>query len=267
MKPKLEQTTNYGLFKFNKFNRPEHEDPILKMSMQKHGFLPSCPIHVKKIRGSEKLEIMKGHTRFRYAKELKLPVWYIIDETEIDIFEAEAGKIQWSLSDYLFARANAEDEDCKEVIEFMDEHGIAPGMAVDLLGKTLTNQSKAKQIKMGTFFIGDKTHAIAVTNITDYCRTLKLEFATSTGFVKAISMTIKIPELDFDVLHRNLKIRGSLMKKRSSTFEYLQEIEKLYNHGLHIQNRIPIAYRAREISLQRKANFGGNNVSRNSTQN
>ena len=261
MIPKLLQTIDYGLFKLNKLNREFHEDKILEASMQKYGFLPSNPIQVRRIPNSEKLEIIRGHHRFRYAKKLKLPIWYVIDEAEVDIYELEAGKIQWNLKDYVFARAQAGDDDCHEVLEFVEDHKISLGAAVSLLGgESPASTNRRSTIKKGTFHIGSKTHANEVVLITDICIKEKIPFGTSYGFVAALSFALRVPKFNRDRFIHKIKLLPGLMKKRSTTTEYLEEIDKLYNHGSS-KNRISVAFEAKELSKQRQRNFGKYNRS------
>jgi hypothetical protein len=66
-----------------------------------------------------------------------------------------------------------------------------------------------------------------------------------------------VPEFDLDLFIHKLTLNGSQMRKRGTLNEYLEEIEALYNYGSS-RKRIPVAFRAREISKQRQKTFGGN---------
>ncbi len=132
MKPKLEKTYNYDLFEPHEFSRPLHEDKVLLGSMQKYGFLPSCPIHcVQSDNG--KLKVIRGQHRLHYARRLGLPVYYVIDDSNPDIFYLEAVRQKWSLTDFAEARANAGDKNYIKLLAFKKKHGLPLGAAARLL--------------------------------------------------------------------------------------------------------------------------------------
>ena len=94
-KPCLKVTKNYDLFELHPFNRDLHKDALLKTSMKENGFMPSSPIHCVR-NGNGKLKIIRGHHRFANAKELGLPVWYVIDESNVDLFLLEgSSRSRW----------------------------------------------------------------------------------------------------------------------------------------------------------------------------
>ncbi len=256
-RPKLLNTRNYTIFENHEYNRPLHGDPVLLDSMRRHGFLASSPIHVKH-NGNGKLKIVRGHNRFDCAKRLGLPVHYIIDDTKVDIFELEGSPRQaWNGPDYLYARAHAGNADCARLLEFQKQHGLTLGAAASLLGgESAGSGNMIKTIKSGKFKIAaDTSHAIAVVSLTDYCRELGVEFATSSAFVSAVSMCLRVPEFDMEIFRRRLKAHGLTMKRCGRQQEYLDEIERLYNHASK-STRLPLAFMARDLSKARHDAFG-----------
>lgn len=93
-KPQLKVTKDYALFKAHELNRPLSEKPILLESMKAHGFMPSSPLQVEKDRDG-RLKVIRGHHRLMYAKRLGLPVWYVIDDSNTDIFDLEGAPSTW----------------------------------------------------------------------------------------------------------------------------------------------------------------------------
>lgn len=257
MGPKLQVTKDYDLFELHPFNRLLHKDRVLRESMRKHGFMPSSPIHVIK-NSNGKLKIIRGHHRFANGKELGLQIWYIIDETNKDIFDLEGGKSKWSISDFAYARASGGDENCLKVIEFMKKHNLPLGAAASLIGgESAGSGNKAKQIRTGTFHIGDLRHANQVVLITDRCRELKIPFATSSAFVVAVSFVLRVKEFNLNLFIHKLNLNGSQMRKRGTVKEYLEEIDALYNYGSS-KSRIPLAFKATQVARQRHLTFGRN---------
>lgn len=260
-KPQLRMTRDYALFELHECNRPLHDNTSLLESMRKNGFMPSSPIQCIR-NGDGKLKVVRGHNRLECAKRLKLPVWYVIDGTNTDIFDLEGdSKAIWSLADFAIARAKAGDMHCMKMLAFRKKHGLTLGAAVSLVGGESPNSgNKSKLVKLGTFRVGDMKLADKVVRITDACREQKVSFATSTGFVRAISMAIQLPEFDSDRFIHAVTINGAKMQKRTSVSEYLTEIEGLYNYGAK-SKRFSLAFLATEASRKRKDTFGGRHKS------
>lgn len=256
-KPKLQCTREYGTFEMHEHNRPIHEDARLLDSMQRYGFMPSSPIQCRR-NGNGKLLVIRGHHRLDIAKRLKLPVWYVIDDTNTDLFSLEAVHQAWSVNDFTHARASAGDASCAKVLAFREQHGITLGAAISLVaGESAGSNNAVKGIKTGTFkAAADSSHAIAVVAITDHLRDLKIAFATSSAFVQAVSAALRVPEFNADRFKHRASLYPGLMTKRSTVVECLNEIEALYNYGAK-DKRLPLAFRAREVGRERQAKFGG----------
>jgi hypothetical protein len=251
--PRLQYTKDYSLFELHEFNRHLHKDRTLEQSMKEHGFMPSSPLQCVRI-GNGKLKIIRGHHRFATAKGLGIGVWYVVDETNTELFKLEACKSQWSIKDFADARAHAGDEDCIKLLDFMAKHKLPIGAATALMaGSSASSGSKTAKIRNGTFQIADLKHANQVVRITDRGRELNIPFVTSSAFVCATSLCLRVPEFDLNRFFHSLELNGTQMRKRGTTVEYLDEIEALYNYGKRV--RQPIAFRAKEISRQRQETF------------
>jgi len=253
--PKLQVTKDYGLFEMYDFNRHLRKDHVLEESMEKHGWMPSSPAQV--IRNSNgKLKIIKGHRRFDISKRKGLNVWYVIDESNTDMFELEAGQSKWSILDFAQARAEGGDGDCIKLLEFWKKHKLPLGAAASLVGGQSAGSSNKKiEIKTGSFEVGDLKHANQVVRITDRCRELNISFATNSAFVIAVSNSLRIPEFDINLFIHRIDQNGFQMRKRSTVKEYLDEIEAMYNYGAH-KNRLSVAFRARDVGKERQRTFG-----------
>lgn len=260
-KARLRVTKDYDLFEMHEVNRDIQEDPVLLASMKEHGFMPSSPIHCAS-NGSGKLKIVRGHHRYHYARKLKLPIWYIVDNSNTDIYDLEATRHpSWVLRDFLRSYAKAGKAEYKRVLSFQEKHGLTQQVTISLLAgisagshRHATNQ---EQVKRGTFQVAqDLSHAMAVVNITDYFREKRIPFATRASFVKAVSMVVRVPEFEPNVLKHRLAQAPALMQERTNTEGYLDELEALYNYGAK-GKRMALAYLAREVGRQRQATFGG----------
>jgi hypothetical protein len=249
--PQIMQTYDYDMFDMHGYNRRIHKNDPVEESMRRVGFMPSSAIQCVK-NGGGKLKIIRGHHRFTIAKKLGLPIYYIIDESNTDIFELEGASTgAWNSEDFAYARCQAGDKDIQYLMKFKDDHKLTLGAAASLVyGQSAGSGNALKEIKSGRFRIGDMAHAKQVVRITDMLRSMNVEFATSTAFVGALSAALRIPELDYDKMMHQASTRSYNMNKRGTVKEYLQEIEALYNYGAR-DKRLAVAFRAVEVGRTR----------------
>jgi hypothetical protein len=249
--PKLERTNKYEMFEMHDFNRPLRENKELLKSMEEHGFMPSCPIQCIP-NGKDKLLIVSGHHRFDCARRLGIDLYYVIDNSVVDPGRREIAVKPWSVRDYAIARATAGDKDCGFLLEFQKKHKLPMGAAAAIVGgQSASSGNRLKDIKRGTFKVGDMKHAKQVVKITDLCRKLNISFATASAFVSAVSLAIQVPEFDQDQFLHRLQLHSEKIGKRSTMYEYLEEIEALYNYASRIK-RMPVKFRALELSRERQ---------------
>jgi hypothetical protein len=248
---KLEKTKDYDLFEMHPCNRPLHENKVLERSMRVNGFMPSSPLQCVR-NGNGKLKILRGHHRFSLAKKLGIPVYYIIDESNTDIFDLEgASTTAWNAPDFAAARARSGDKNMRFLLDFKERHGLTLGAAASLVGgQSAGSGNKVREIKSGTFNIGDMGHAKDVVRVTDKLRELGVAFATTTAFVAAVSKVLRVPEINHASLMHKVGLHYHLISKRGTAREYIQEIEELYNYGVKTK-RLPLAFRAEEEGRKR----------------
>lgn len=253
-KPKLQCTKDYNLFEPHPFNRPLHEDKKLLRSMREHGWMPSSPAQCIR-NGNGKLKVVRGHHRLDYAKQLGLPVYYVIDESCTAIFELENPKSTWTYRDYIAARAQSGDPDMAYVSTFMSVHNLPVGSALALLGnendRGRGKSNKSHLVKTGGFKVTSIEHAEKVVAITDLCRDLGMKWATYATFVAAVSMAVRVPEFDGELFRQRLHQYPAMMNKRSTADEYLEEIEALYNY--RTRKPLPLVFTAKQLSSERSA--------------
>ena len=249
--PKLHCTKDYSLFEMHPCNRPLHKDAVLLASMKKHGYLDDYPLICVR-NGNGKLQIVEGHHRFDCAQRLGLAVWYKISDHHVGLFEAEGSRSKWSLADFVFAYTRAGYEEYQFLTKFMEDHGLPIGSAASLVGgESASSTNMGGAIKTGKFHTGDMAHANTVVWITDECRALGVTFATSSAFVGAVSAIARVPEFDGVLFLRRVSLYPMNLHKRATVDEYLEEIEAVYNYAGREGQRVPLAFRAREVAKSR----------------
>lgn len=255
-KPELKVTKDYTLFELHELNRPLHGRTDLFNSMKEHGWMPSQPMQVIR-NGNGRLKVIRGHNRLDNAKRLGIPVWYVIDDSVLDIHKLEGcGGAQWTKMDFVISRAASGDKDAQAVLDFAREHHLSLGPAASLLGgEAAGSGNKLVQLAAGTFRAAkDQSHAKAVVAITDRCRELGVAFASSTAFVSAISMMLHVPEFDKAVFIHRVTLNKARLERRSTADRFLDEIEALYNYTA--KKPLPLAFLAREAAKARRLTFG-----------
>jgi len=249
----LMMTRDYNLFELHECNRIETRDHSLAESMRKYGFLKSGAIHVM-LNGRGKLKVKQGHHRLQEAMRQGLPVWYIVEEVDADIYDLEGStNPAWTVADWAVARANGGDEDCAEVVEFMRKHKLSMNTSASLVGgESAGSHNKQRQIKAGTFKVGDMAHANAVVKVVEALAEIGVPFARATQFVAAVSSACRIPEFDSQLFVAHARLYPKMMNRRVTKNEYLQEIEQVYNYCAK-SKAIAVAFRADQVSRGRSA--------------
>lgn len=241
MKIEIKKTSNYDQFALNEINRPMHDLRALMASMAMHGFIPGCAIHVVRAKGG-KLKIVAGHHRFAAAKQLGIPLWYIVDDVEISPIELEAiPGSGWTGNDIVGAKVQAGDPDYIALSTFMRDHkmNLAPASAL-VGGDSAHNTYKHKSAKAGTFKAGDMTLANKVARITDALLAKGVDFAVTTPFVGALSQIIMLPEVSVEAMAERVEKYSYVLRKRATRVDYLEEIENFYNYNA--RNKIPLKF-------------------------
>jgi hypothetical protein len=77
-------------------------------------------------------------------------------------------------------------------------------------------------------------------------------FATHNQFVIALSKALRVVQFDKNVFLDRVDANRGLMVKQNSSTEFLNLIERVYNHGAK-KKRLPIAFLASEASRARQA--------------
>jgi len=249
-------TRDYEIFIVHECNRDIREDPILSASIAKHGFMPAGAIHVRNY-DEDRLCIIRGHHRFYEAKKQDSGIYFIVDNTPTEIFDLERSThTQWSMRDWCLARSNQGNPNYERLVEFQNRHGVSATVAASLLGgQAGPSGNKNDMIKSGTYRVVDNgVYAENVMAVVNACYAAGLEYAKSTSFIGAISGCLRTPEFDMKVFIDKLRRRPTMIRKCTNRYDYLREIDNLYNFG----SKTPIALErlVRTNMQNRQKNFG-----------
>ncbi len=237
-------TRDYSLFVLGD-NRPLNPGAhrALRVSLKKHGFLWMYPVVC--IRSNGKLLIRDGQHRFHFAKELGLPVWYIVAERDYDVAAFNSTQKPWNVGDYMSRFSLNEDlgESYREALEFSKTYGIHISGAIALLAGTVSYSNVKDIVISGQFEVKDRQWAHATgrtyTGIVASAPMLK-----GKRCLDACMAVCRVPGFDPDRLFEGLRAHPEAIMTYSTREGYLTMFEKLYNYRK--RQLVPLKMRALE---------------------
>ena len=243
-------TNNYSKFEMHHINRDVSRTSSLEKSMMKYGFFVGAPIVVFSKDG--KLIIKSGHHRFCTARDLGLPINYIVcEEFEIpDIYQMENSTKQWALNDYLTSQVRGGSDQYHLIEDFHERTGIPLGSCIALLaGNVGCTGNYTGKFKNGSYNIKDIPFANAVGDIVIYLKQAGIKFAANNLFVNALSKCIRVADFNSNTFKQRAKKRLYLFEKQQSALKYLNMIESIYNHSS--KTKIPLTFLAENVAKSR----------------
>ena len=251
MSAKIQTTTNYDLFEICSFNRDVRKLDNMRSSMTKHGFIPAYPLHCAQGQRG-KLVVKAGHHRLETAKQLKIPVHYVVTQDVASVHELEKASRAWSYKDFMLSHARAGSAAHLAIVDFANRTGILLSQATSMLGgESAVSHNMAEKAKDGSIVIGSTEHAELVGSIVIAMKAAGVGFAASSNLVNAISCVVYVPEFESDVFFHRVSTNLHMMIKQSTYMQYLDLVERVYNHGA--RNKIPLAFMAKELAKKRSA--------------
>jgi hypothetical protein len=253
--PKILTSKQYSDFAFFKQNRPIRTSIAkykrLKTSMQKHGWIPSFPATVNVI-GNKKF-LVDGQNRFTAAKELGLPIVYVVVGKKYNIAEIAESFRPWSGSDFASSHAADGNKNFQLLMEFCDKHGISPTRGVSLLAaqdRVLTDGSggSSKAVREGTFKFEEKG-AIYAANVLKVASEMPRKLKKNRAIIAAVSRVLLVEEVECQTLIEKIRTNLGQIVPKSSVDEYIHLLETIYNK----RNKNPIAIGLKLLEKSRKA--------------
>lgn len=144
----ISKTTNYEMFKGLAYNRPIKKAHVreLKIAIETRNKLSLHPIVV-----SKNMEVIDGQHRLEAAKELGVPVYYVIDNDESPetIIALNTNNRTWVTDDYLNYYVERGVEDYIKLAYFCKTHQVSIGTALSWLG--CSTNLMIREFKNGRF--------------------------------------------------------------------------------------------------------------------
>ena len=238
---KLYKISDYDKFELHEHNRDLRKLPTLRASMSQNGFDPGFPLRC--VKNGKRLKICSGHRRYHVAKDLGIPVFYVLTDTNVDIFDAETTVVPWNLEDFVRARARSGDGGAEAVLRYHEDTEIPLGSCVPLVAGYLCGaRTPIYEMRCGTYKVGDQILATQIADLVRFLRDLGIEYAKTTRFVIALSRALVVPIFDIKTFKERATTNVNLFRIRSSLEEYLYLIEEVYNKHMPKHKQIPLVF-------------------------
>jgi len=200
----------------------------LKKNMEKYGYRRAFPIVL-----NEDLVICDGHHRAQACEELGINGYVLIDPDAVVQEYAQMSNMtnRWTIPDFVKAKVN-EGVKAAQVVEYlMEKFKFAPQLIIRLeFGFKLTNNYIINMINDGEFDFK------SVSRIEELCKHIaecQLYIAAKQDKVKiAVAMMMEHPEYRHDRMITKLKQKGGEVYPSQITNNYIEQLQKIYNHGL-----------------------------------
>ena len=231
---KIAETKDYTRFELYSINRDVSREKFLKKSLEKYGWISAFPMYVVR-NGATKLKIKDGHHRFHVAKQLNIPVKYVLcEENGMSIHELNKTMRSWSINDYLDSYVKQGRTSYRYLKQYCTRTGISVSVAIPLLygnyggssGNALLNQFKDGLFETSQEGINT---ALIVEQIVSVMNNEARDFASHKNFVGAIAKVCAVSEVNREQLIKKLKKHSSLLRKQPTVDLYLKNIEEVYN--------------------------------------
>ena len=263
-KSSITTTKNYDLFTLSDENRnvdlSRHRR--LKESMQKYGFLSCFPIACTR-NGVSALVVKDGQHRLEIAKELGLPVPYVIEDQDFDVAEVNCTSKPWTIRDYVEKHATNGNAEYIKAMQFAEEYDVPIGWAFGLLSGTASVGNVMRQIQEGTWKSKDRDFALDVATLYAALCTYAPRIKNARLLWACYAVTVT-PGFDRKRMMRCADKQREKLVPYSTRDAYLQMLEDIYNHG----QRKLVGLRAAALQAMKQRNAISNATAakqRNST--
>lgn len=251
----VEISKDYGNFQFSPENRDvdlkKNKAKKLRQSLKDYGWIPSFPMTVTK--NGKALTIVDGQHRFSIARELGIPVKYVLVDQEIDISQINNTQDTWKLRDYLERWKRAGKEPYFEIDDFMNTHpSITLSMAITLLSGVYDSGTWYKNKFMdGNMKISPTSRGMAysVANVFESILEVSKD-AKHNNFMKALYKCFHVDQFDPHRFIEQCEKNPAMIQPYSKIEDWLELIQEIYNHGRK-SNRIPLKFQVEEVMKAR----------------
>jgi hypothetical protein len=248
---KISSTKNYAQFKSDLCNREVRDQRRIQRlvaSMEKHGFIPSMPIHVKK-EGSVDL-VRDGQHRLEAAKHLGIPVLYVVDQGDMNIPEVNSAQKAWDSKDYVGSYAQQGNGHYFFLKQFSERNEIPMHISAALLYGHADVGNVGDAIRSGTYQVKDSEYGETVASAIQSVKH-NLSFWKKTQFILAIARVCRVKQFSPERFAKSVKQWPDMLCNQPTSDAFVRAIESVYNY--HKPDKVPLYDLARQVMADRNA--------------
>lgn len=248
----IHETKEYDTFHRDETNRPIDYAHLqrMKKSIKRKSFLPEHPITV-----DANMNILDGQHRLQAAKELGVPIYYIVSATmtkeDVPIL-ADARK-QWQLRDRLstyISRGNADYSALSDFVNTFPEISLNEAMYL------CHHHNGEKQSVRDLFVEGEYTcnNLLLAQNAAHAVRDFAPYFPVyykRWAFVRAIANLVADPRYDHARMIRKVRYQSTKLRPCVKSTDYYPILNEIYNYRVPDEERVEFMFR--ESRKSRKA--------------
>lgn len=223
----IQSTTNYNQFQSIIANREVNKAHVTRLvnSIRENDLLHINPIIV-----DNNMKVIDGQHRLEAAKNLKVPIYYIQDNSvnQNDIASLNSNQRNWSAVDYVNYYCVQKVSEYLTLSRFIREY---PFVSVTTFLTLLSAKGNRNMhdFKNGRVDISNQQQTIAILNHINDIRNLGIEEAYDRNFILAIRVCWLTGDYEPDVFLEKLEGNRSGLYKCAKKTQYLQLIEQVYN--------------------------------------
>ena len=222
------QTTNYDLFKIIDGNREINMSNLKRIKNSMQDELLVVPIIV-----NENHEIIDGQHRFFAAKQLKLPINFIINEGYgyQQIHKLNTVGKKWSFYDYLEGYAKKGYQDYQDALKFYNKYQFGANETLGLLlgYSCLSGGDDRKKFFDGKFKVKDLKEAYRKAEMINMIKPYYTGYKRRS-FIAALMNLFSNKEFDFTSFIQKLGYQSTKLVDCATTKQYLIVMEGIYNY-------------------------------------
>lgn len=253
---KVQQTTNYNLFRPLPGNRPVDPRRVEKLIKSIASIGQLIPIIV-----NEKYEIVDGQARFAALQALKLPVVYIMipGYGHKECVEMNSSQTGWGAAAYIKSFADLGNTAYIYLLSLTREYKVPMNVIISAANSNVNKRMGPLGIKDGTFQMSAKEYDSA-REVLDYINQFVPEISKLKGRLEYYYMALivcyrNIPEVNKLKLLENVRAYGHKLGAVADIDSAMGQLEQVYNY--RNQHKVFLQGEYRKYCNMNKARKGG----------
>jgi len=236
MTMQIKCTTDYSLFKFHPEQRPitdAHTRRIME-SMKKHGFIEAYHITV-----NEQFQIVDGQHRYAAAKLLGLPVYYAIQNLDMETVQTAGGTNRaWTALDYVKSFAAQGKESYLRLEGILDKVNRGTTQVLRILG--VQSGPAYNKFISGEWTMEDQDEQLIfdVLSLVDGLRPFAQGVADSAYFLSALCTMERTVGFSRTRLLEKAAFQSARITKQADPNSYVTMLEGIYNYRTTERSRL-----------------------------